>query len=827
MISLSSATQPSCLTHGTIKVSKLIIADSCKYGRRVAQTPGRINVEQNLVFGLVAKNMIKDSCHTRRISVLAASTFPVIQPANKLSTYLFRTEKGGHVKVITELKNDKYRVNLEVSPLHENDDDVIMSWGIFRSDSSSLIPLESSDSGISETPFVNKSLNKLSTELEFNASLAPFYVSFLLKSHFGGEKIEIRSHRRTNFCFPVGIRSGSPAPLGLSYSADGSINFALFSRNAKSVVLCLFENKSKENPALEIDLDPYVNRSGDIWHASMDSDMNFVSYGYRIRNSGQDESYEHQVLLDPYAKVIGEKFIGEICKQPTFDWSDEIRPCLPMEKLMVYRLNVTDFTKDPSSNLTNEVGGTFLGVSEKLDHFKNLGVNAILLEPIVPYDKQVGPYFPSHFFSPRNPLTIQSLKEMVKRLHANGIEVLMEVVLTHTSQTASLTKIDRPSYYLSTKNELNCAHPVVQQLILDSLRNWVIEYHIDGFCFINASSMLRGFNGEILSRPPLIEAISFDPILSNTKLIADSFDPIQKSTKEIQFPHWKRWAEMNTEFFRDTRNYLRGETLVSNLATRICGSGDIFLNGRGPAFCFNFVSRNHGLTLVDSVSFSNTSELSWNCGEEGATKRKSVLETRLKQIRNYLFILYISLGVPVLNIGDECGQSSGGSVNRSDRKPFNWNALQTGFAIQTTEFISFLSALKIRRSDLLQRREFLKVENIDWYGTNLSLPNWEDPTSKFLAVSLKVEKEINRDDENMLDGDMFAAFNGGDEAVTATVPPPPADMAWVRLVDTSLPFPGFFSVTGDSIPEMMPGAPAYEVASHSCVLLEARRRIDS
>ncbi|KAI3506730.1 hypothetical protein L1887_21293 [Cichorium endivia] len=822
MISSSCATQPPCLTCGTIKVSKLIVVNSCKYGRRVAQMSGRINVEQSLVFGEVAKNTIKDSCHNHRICALAASTLPVIQTANKLSTYLFRTEKGGHVKVITGLKNNKYRVNVEVSSLqlNSNDDDVVMSWGLFRSDSSSLIPLESSDSRIFETLFVNKSLNKLSAELEFDANIAPFYVSFLLKSRFGGENIEIRSHRKTNFCFPVGIRSGSPVPLGLSISPDGIVNFALFSRNAKSVILCLFDDKSEKEPALEIDLDPYVNRSGDIWHASMDSDMNFVSYGYRIKIGNQEKS--NQILLDPYANVVGENFLGGICKHPTFDWSDDIRPCLPMEKLMVYRLNVTDFTKDPSSNL-NEIGGTFSGVSEKLDHFKNLGVNAILLEPIVPYDKQVGPYFPCHFFSPYGPKsTIKSMKEMVKRLHANGIEVLMEVVLTHTSQTASLTKIDRPSYYLATKNELNCAHPVVQQLILDSLRHWVIEYHIDGFCFINASSMLRGFNGENLSRPPLIEAISFDPILSNTKLIADSFDPIQKSIKEIQFPHWKRWAEMNTKFFKDTRNYLRGETLVSNLATRICGSGDIFLNGRGPAFSFNFVSRNHGLSLVDSVSFSNASELSWNCGEEGATKRKSVLETRLKQIRNYLFILYISLGVPVLNMGDECGQSTGGSVKQSDRKPFNWKALETGFGIQTTEFISFLSALKIRRSDLLQRREFLKVENIDWFGTNLSPPNWEDPTSKFLGVSLKVEK-VSGDDENRLDGDMFAAFNGGDEAVTATVPPPPADMAWVRLVDTSLPFPGFFSVAGDPVPEKVPGSPAYKMAPHSCVLLEARR----
>nr|XP_043637626.1 isoamylase 2, chloroplastic [Erigeron canadensis] len=836
MLCLSCATHPPCLSCGTIKVSKLTVADICKYDRKMVPSFGRMDLDQNLVFGEVAKNVIKGSNHNRRIQVLSASSPRVIQTVDKLATYLFRTQKGGHVKVIiTRLNDGKYGANVEVSSLQlscKDADDVIMSWGIFRSDSSSLMPLQLNGSGIFETPFVKSSLDKLFVELEFDASLAPFYVSFLLKTSLGGEEVEIKSHRQTKFCFPVGIKSGYPAPLGLSYSADGSINFSLFSRTAKSVSLCLFNDSSNKKPTLEIDLDPYVNRSGDIWHVLMDSDsaINFVSYGYRCSNDGQERSRNNSVLLDPYSKVIGENFLGEICREPAFDWSGDVRPNLPIEKLMVYRLNVMDFTSDGSSNLPNEIGGTFSAVTDKLHHFKNLGVNAVLFEPIVPFDKKLGPYYPSHFFSPQNSFgppgssisKINSMKEMVKRLHASGIEIFLEVVFTHTCEDSSLSKIDKPSYY-SDKNALNCAHPVAQQLILDSLRHWVIEYHIDGFCFINASSMIKGFNGENLSRPPLIEAIAFDPILSKTKLVADFFDPICRSAIEIQFPHWNKWAEMNTKFCSDTRNYLRGESLVSNLATRLCGSGDIFLNGRGPAFSFNFVTKNHGFSLVDLVSFSSTNEFSWNCGEEGATKKKTVLETRLKQIRNFLFILYISLGVPVLNMGDECGQSSGGKehVKHSDRKPFSWKALQTGFAIQTTQFISFLSALKIRRSDLLQSREFLKVENIDWHGPNLSPPAWEDPTNKYLAMSLKAE-QVDQDEENPLPGDMFVAFNGGDALVTAMVPPPRLGMVWVRLVDTALPYPGFFSMAGELIVEKIPGSLTYEMAPHSYVLLEAR-----
>ncbi|KAK1437268.1 hypothetical protein QVD17_03057 [Tagetes erecta] len=828
VLSLSSATQPTFLACGTIKISKLIAADSCKYGRKVTQSLGRTYFGENLVFGKTATNIMKGLSHNTRFGVFAASTLSVTQPVEKLSTYSFRTDKGGNVKVIvTMLKDGKYGVNVEISSLqlNGNNNQVIMSWGVFRSDSSSLIPLQSNDSGIFETPFVTYSLNELkrfSVELEFDASLAPFYVSFLLKCPLNGETIEIKSHRKTNFCFPVGIKSGNPAPLGLSYSADGSLNFALFSRNAKNVILCLFDDSSSEEPVLEIDLDPYVNRSGDIWHASMDNVMNFVSYGYRCKNDGQQKP---SIVLDPYSKVIGENFLGEICKEPTFDWSDDVRPNLPMEKLMVYRLNVMNFTRDASSNLSNEIRGTFSAITEKLHHFKDLGVNAILLEPIVSYDKKKGPYYPSHFFSPMNSYgphgdsisTISSMKEMIKRLHANGIEVLLEVVFTHTCDYASLTKIDKPSYY-SSESALNCAHPVVQQLILDSLKHWVINYHIDGFCFINSSSMINGFHGEHLSRPPLIEAIAFDPILSKTKIIADSFDPVLNSSKEIQFPHWKKWAEMNARFCSDVRNYLRGESLVSNLATRLCGSGDIFLNGRGPAFSFNFVARNHGLSVVDLVSFSSPTEFSWNCGDEGATKKKTVLETRLKQIRNFLFILYISLGVPVLNMGDECGQSSGGKILVKDRKPFNWKSLQTGFANQMVQFISFLSSLKVKRSDLLQKNEFLKVENIDWYGLDLSPPNWEDPTTKFLAMSLKCDQ----DDENSMAGDMFVAFNSGDGLVIATLPPPRVGMMWVRLVDTGLPYPGFFSMTGSPVIERIPGSLGYQVTPHSCVLLEAR-----
>lgn len=783
--------------------------------------------------------------HSHRLAALTKSVVSVVQAAKKVLTYRFRTETGDQLKVVVEKKDDKYRVHVELLSLQfsSTQNGLVMSWGIFRSDSSCFLPLDFQISGRHgkcdsiETPFVQISSESLAVEIEYESSLAPFYLSFLLKSQFDAKVSEIRSHREKNFVVPVGFGSGKPAPLGLSFLADGSMNFALFSRGAERVVLCLYDKNTIVKPALEIDLDPYVNKSGDIWHVSLESNSSFVKYGYLCKVTKDNKP--GQILLDPYANVIQDfesssvlKGLGQLCKDPPFDWGHDLRPCLPLEELIVYRLNVLRFTKDKSSKLSNKIAGTFAGISEKMNHFKDLGVNAVLLEPIFPFDEQKGPYFPWHFFSPGIPSgsstdtvsVINSIKEMVKKLHSCGIEVFLEVVFTQTAECAALKEIDNSSYYYAkTGDALNCNYPIVTQMILDSLRHWVTDFHIDGFCFIDASSLTRGFHGESLSRPPLVEMITFDPILSKVKVIADSWDPNKLECKDILFPHWKRWAEMNSKFCYDVRKFLSGQGLLSELATRLCGSGDVFLDGRGPSFSFNFVARNSGLSLVDLVSFSDSSELvtelSWNCGEEGPTNKATVLEKRLKQIRNFLFILFISQGVPVLNMGDECGQSCGGSPAYQDRKSMDWNALNTVYGTQITQFISFLSSLRARRRDLFQKKNFLKEESIQWYGKNLSPPRWDDVSSKFLAMVLKASSS---DDDSCLYGDLFIVFNGANLKENIVLPPEPVNMEWFRLVDTACPFPGFFSTVDAAVEN---GAGVYEMKSHSCVLFEARRSL--
>lgn len=858
--SISLSMQLHCVGCGASKSGKLVAAMCGRNAKGMMSSLTKLDAKAQRIHE-VATCARRNSYNGLKIRALAASNTSIIQTVEEVSTYQFRTETGDLLKVLVGKKNNKYSLIVKILSLQFplRNSELVMSWGLFRSNSSHFMPLDFQDSSLDgknitmESPFIQESAGTLAVELDFDTSLAPFYFSFLLKSQLDSDLSiwVIRSHRKSSFIVPVGFGSGNPFPLGLSFSADGSLNFALFSRTAECVVLCLYDNITADKPALEIDLDPYVNKSGDIWHASIDSTLPFVSYGYRCK-VGADAEQGH-VLLDPYAEVIGDvpagsqsssplTCLGQLCKAPPFDWGQEVRPYLQMEELVVYRLNVMRFTKDKSSMLPNNVGGTFSGITEKLHHFKDLGVNAILLEPIFPFDEQKGPYFPWHFFSSASqygslgdPVSrINSMKEMVKKLHNNGMEVFLEVVFTYTVASGSLPIIDDTSYCrvktdddTRIEHALNCNYPVVTQMILDCLRHWVIEFHIDGFCFIDASSLLRGFHGEYLSRPPLVEAIAFDPLLSKVKIIADSWDPCEMKSKEVLFPHWKKWAEINYKFCYDIRNFLRGEILLSNLATRLCGSGDVFLGDRGPAFSFNFISRNFGLSLVDLVSFSSSNldkEFSWNCGEEGPTNNNAILERRLKQIRNFLFILFISQGVPVLNMGDECGQSSGGSPAYDDRKYFNWNALRSGFGSQTVQFISFLSSLRIRRSDLLQKRNFLGEESIEWHGSSQSPPRWDDTSSKFLAMTLKASAE---DAESIsvhnAYGDLFAAFNGADISERITLPPPPAGMAWFRLVDTALPFPGFFVADGAPVEDALV---AYEMKSHSCALFEAKHPSD-
>ncbi|XP_078441572.1 debranching enzyme 1 [Wolffia australiana] len=739
----------------------------------------------------------------------------------RMNCYRFQTEGGGSVSVSVAEKQFTHTVSIEVSglSLHFYEQNLSLSWQISRF--GSLY-----DSHNNQLPLVQESDGRHTLDMEIETGELPTLLSFLIHSSFSGDEIAVRTAKKSSFRVPLGFSPGKTMPLGVSFCGEGRVNFALFSRSAERVTLCLYEKDHSNLPSLEIELDPYMNKTGDIWHASLESVANYVSYGYRCHGD--------LVHMDPYAVTIKKltpgnhdlsfsSFVGGLQKSPYFDWTGDVRLRLPSEKLVVYRLNVGDFT------------GNFLGISEKMKYFKSLGINAVLLEPILYFDEKQGPYFPHNFFCPMDMYgpdvdaesSINSVKEMVKCLHMNGIEILLEVVFTHTADKShGFQGIDKFSYCPESRDEssLNCNKVVVQKLIIDSLRHWVIDFHIDGFCFVNAAQLasLDGSIPQFSSRPSLIESISFDPVLSDTRFIADSWSPHDLSCHEFDFPHWGRWAEMNSKFCRDARNFLRGEGVLSDLATRLCGSGDMFSDSRSPAHSFNFFARNSGLSLVDLVSFSGEKllqEFSWNCGMQGATSDPGVLETRLKQIRNFMFLLFVSLGVPVLNMGDECGLSNGGKTSLFDRSPFDWDCIETNFARQIMQFVAFLTSLRNRRSDIFQRKTFYKSENILWYGADYSEPKWQEPLSKFLALKLKAE---NDEELPCCEGDLFVAFNAFDVSSTAVLPEAPEDYKWFRLVDTSFEFPGFFSDYNDPDCLQYSQLQSYELKPHTCCLFEAR-----
>lgn len=795
--------------------------------------------------------------------------------------YKFYQADGGEVRVMVRKEDNCYKVSIVVCSM-QGKETLHMLWAIFRSSSSNWVVLESKDmpAGTTKvakslrTPFKEVKSGVHSLEFELGSNYAPLFIGFSLSqlSNCTSQDVWTREASESNFVFPVGCGRGRPDPLGTVVQSNGSVNFALYSKHAAEVILCLYSAGSTQ-PSVELELQSSIHRTGNTWHIELDDISMFDRYGYRCKGDSSWEKgsrfHARRILLDPYAKALAPFLPGQDSlpspalvlslltkKQPLFDWEDDMHPNIPLEEVVAYRLNVTGFTVDKSSGLEESVLGTFDGLSEKIQHFKSLGVNSIILQPIFAFEKKRGFFYPFSFFAPMDcfgPLNTSlssslSLKRTIKELHKNGIEVLLDVVFTHTGEnndeapeTISFRGIDNATYYildqngrvtgseLGADNCFNCNHPVVKTMILDSLRHWVIEYHVDGFCFANASALTKGPHGEELSRPLLVEAISFDPLLSKSKLFADTSSPFTRISKDLPFPHWKRWCLWNNKYRDDVRQFIRGDKgQLSSFATRLCGSGDILADGRGPSFSLNHVTSPYGLTLVDLVSYSANmevdSEWSWNCGEEGRTLNQEVLNIRVKQVRNFLMCLFLSQGIPVLNMGDEYGISKGGSVSQHQRSVFNWDALNLDFGKQTSHLISSLVAFRARRKDLFQRKDFIKLENIQWHGVRTNKPDWKSADSSFIALSLRPEKASMGLQTAV--GGIYIGFNSGDTPILASLPKPPAGMIWHRIADTSLPYPENFQKEGLAITSSKAETSAlvgtYEVQSHSSILLEAR-----
>lgn len=641
------------------------------------------------------------------------------------------------------------------------------------------------------------------------------------------------------------------------------------------------EHDKLDGGMVELTLDPRVNKTGDIWHICVeDLPRGDVLYGYRVdgpQGWHQGHRFDRSIILiDPYAKLIeGRRVFGDSSNKMAkffgtydfsslpFNWGDNYKlPNIPEKDLIIYEMNVRAFTADESSGLDSSIRGSYLGVIEKIPHLLELGVNAVELLPVFEFDefefqRRPNPrdhmmntwgYSTINFFAPMSRYASagggpanasREFKEMVKALHGAGIEVILDVVCNHTNEadddnpyTISFRGIDNKIYYMVDPNNnarllnftgcgntLNCNHPVVMELILDSLRHWVVDYHVDGFRFDLASVLCRGTDGSPLNAPPLIRAIAKDTILSRCKIIAEPWD-CGGLYLVGKFPNWDRWAEWNGKYRDDIRKFIKGDAgMKGTFATRVAGSADLYrVHNRKPYHGINFVIAHDGFTLYDLVSYNSkhndangeggndgsNDNFSWNCGCEGETSDANVKALRVQQMKNFHMVLMISQGTPMMLMGDEYGHTRYGNNNSyghdTSINNFQWEQLE---ARKSGHFRFFSEMIKFRRSrHAFGRENFIDKNEVTWHEDQ-----WDNPESKFLAFTL----------HDKGGGDIYLAFNAHDYFVKTAIPSPPQNRRWFRVVDTNLKSPDDF--VPDGVPDI---GTTYNVAPFSSILLEAK-----
>lgn len=553
----------------------------------------------------------------------------------------------------------------------------------------------------------------------------------------------------------------------------------------------------------------------------------------------------------------------------SFDWGIDQPLNIPLSESIIYELHVRGFTYHESSGVKNP--GTFVGLIEKIPYLKELGITAVELLPINEFQEtdtsRINPltgerllnfwgYHPICFFTPkasyasnsRNGGQVKEFKAMVKAFHEAGIEIILDMVFNHTAEgdehgtTFCFRGIDNSIYYLidpqtgtyynysGCGNTLNCNHPVVREMILDCLRYWVTEMHVDGFRFDLASILGRGQDGSVLSNPPILEEITLDPILANTKLIAEAWDAAglyQVGT----FPggtfasNEGRWAEWNGKFRDDIRKFVKSDPgMVSALATRMLGSPDLYHgSGRAPFHSINFVTSHDGFTLHDLVSYNekhneangennadgSNDNYSWNCGWEGPTNSKEINALRLRQMKNMATLLLLSQGVPMILGGDEMGRTQQGNNNAycqdNEISWINWE-LTKSYA-HLLRFFKLL--IRFRKQHAIFRRKSFDdpFQTISWHGVKLGQPDWSWE-SRSLAAHLKDRRQPD---------DIFMILNAHWEGHKFELPQLGAGKKWFRVVDTFFESP--FDITEEGMEHYLQEQSLYEVGPRSVVVL--------
>ncbi len=665
------------------------------------------------------------------------------------------------------------------------------------------------------------------------------------------------------------LRYGHPIPFGVSL-VPGGINFSIFSAHATDGTLVLFEKGAPE-PFVEIPFPPEF-RIGHVWAMIVyDLDETRIEYGYRL-GGPFDRKLGHRfdrsaILIDPFARAIGGREVwmrrsnpdgpsplrAQICDED-FDW-DHDRPLrVPATDLVIYEMHVRGFTRHDSAGVKNP--GTFDGLREKIPYLQSIGANCVELMPIFEFDEcentRTNPitgeplcnywgYSTVGFNAPKAGYAAtgarggqaDEFKQLVKDLHAAGIQVVLDVVFNHTAEggedgpTLSFRGIDNQIFYMllpdgsyanhtGCGNTVNCNHPVVRLFIRNALAYWAAEFHVDGFRFDLASVMARDSDGTPLADPPLIEELAHAPILANCHLIAEAWDA--GGLYQVgHFPDYGRWMEWNGKYRDAARRFLKGDPgVAAEMVQRILGSPDLYAAaGRKPTTSVNFITCHDGFTLRDLYSYEEKHNLengevnrdgsdwnaSWNAGIEGETDDPEILSLRLRLQKNALALLFLSQGVPMFTMGDECGRTQRGNNNAyCHDEPWNW--FDWSLTEKDAGLLRFHRQLAAFRAaqPALRREEFLTgldtvgsgYPDISWHGVKPWKPDWT-PGSRTLAFLLcGRHSKAAGGPPNFL----YAAFNMYHEPLAFELPVLPKKMRWSRAIDTAAAEPGDITPAG-------------------------------
>src|SRR5215468_2941580 len=594
--------------------------------------------------------------------------------------------------------------------------------------------------------------------------------------------------------------TGHSSPLGATV-VDGGVNFSLFSRSATGVELLLFDRDDDARPARVLRLDPAANRTYHYWHVCVPGVQPGQLYGYRVAGPSDPAHGMRfdpaKVLLDPYGRgvVVPKNYSRAAARQAgdnaatamksvvvdvhTYDWEGDTLLQRPSLRTIVYEMHVRGFTRHPSSGVAEQTRGTFAGLIAKIPYLQPLGITAVELLPVFQFDAQDAPpgqvnywgYAPVSFFAPHQAYSsrqdalgpVDEFRDMVKALHRAGIEVILDVVFNHTAEgdqqgpTLSFRGVDNTTYYIlendgaryanysGTGNTLNANHPIVRRMIIDSLRYWVEVMHVDGFRFDLASILARDASGQPLPDPPVLWDIESDPVLADTKLIAEAWDAA--GLYQVGSFIGDSWKEWNGRFRDDLRSFFRGEEgSAARLADRLIGSPEIYGHKEREAEqSVNFVTCHDGFTLNDLVSYNqkhnelngednrdgSNDNRSWNCGVEGPSDRLEVEKLRNRQAKNFLAATILSLGMPMLLMGDEVRRSQGGNNNAycqdNQTSWFDWALVEKHADLH--RFVRLILARRsLRTTDPELRRvslnQLLRRANKAWHGTKLNQPDW-------------------------------------------------------------------------------------------------------